>query len=91
MLPGPLLDIWDMGTFFGAHFLKKRAFGFLAPSKQISFLTISTDFQNLEHQIACDSHTQQRPRIVLGFKKYFEFCKKYSREKVNKENVNKEK
>ena len=40
---GPILDIGGMGAFIGAHFLKKKVFGLLAPSKQMSFLTISNE------------------------------------------------
>ena len=44
VLTGPILDIWGMGAFFRAHFLKKKKkHCFLVPPKQMSFLTISND------------------------------------------------
>ena len=39
-LSGPILDIGGMGAFLRANFSKIRAFGLLAPPKQMLFLTI---------------------------------------------------
>ena len=64
--PGPILDIRVMGAFFGAHFLKKKAFCLLAPPKQMLFLTISNENIFLKTQgtrLGCDTRTQQRSRI----------------------------
>ena len=44
MLPGPILDIGDMGTFLKHIFFEKRAFCLLSPPKQMSFLIISNEF-----------------------------------------------
>ena len=40
---GPILDIGGMGAFFGGIFYEKMAFCLLAPSKQLTFLTVSNE------------------------------------------------
>ena len=69
---------WGHGTFFGAHFSKKRHFACLHTLSRCYFqpFLIKIFFQNSGHQIQYDSRTQQRSRIGPAEMYFFVcFCK----------------